>query len=268
MVRKSIALIAVACVCFLAVPGQASATMFDWSFNPDGTGLALATGVSEFLDYTGLSYIVNHPDGTFEGWGAFDTEKIDGIPISGYTNEVTSVLYETGLSTSTGFAIQGGWLNVYSDSANDYGSTNGFFGADNGLLIGSFLVVGGGGSLSGFIPNGTANVFILGTSLASGYWYDDTGVDMSSYVSLQNPWLTGLATTNASLLTNPNQLVLDEWAELLNVTGGLPFTPPGALFLSNNGQLRLHKQIPEPASLVLLGSGLLGLAGFRRKKKS
>jgi len=39
-----------------------------------------------------------------------------------------------------------------------------------------------------------------------------------------------------------------------------------SFYLGNGGPIPIPGQVPEPATLLLLGSGLIGLAGYGRKK--
>jgi hypothetical protein len=50
------------------------------------------------------------------------------------------------------------------------------------------------------------------------------------------------------------------------ITPGLEETPPGAgVFLPDSGSANTSVPVPEPGTLILFGSGLLGVAVFRRK---
>jgi hypothetical protein len=76
---------------------------------------------------------------------------------------------------------------------------------------------------------------------------------------------TGTSSINVSLWNTSNEVLLapfKAWAVIDEV-----FIYGRALDGSEIKQLYNSAPVPEPATLLLLASGLVGLAGFRRKKQ-
>lgn len=259
----------------------ASAFLNDWYIDIDGdqTGTSTydATQISEYLDTVGPSYIINTftdgTTGTFEDYGAFVSRAHDGGSLYtwGTDAELTGLFYgegnvDLGTVGSGTIDFTGGTLDIYADLSPDFATSTGTYGADNGTLIASFDVITGEGTVdpTTAVPNGEITVEFESTFLADNYWFDEFGNDLSDTDPIS--WILGFATTNASHVANPEQIVVDELVDdfagnLTNYTN----TPPGDFIVGTNGQYRLDA-VPEPATLLLLGTGLIGLAGASRKK--
>jgi hypothetical protein len=127
----------------------------------------------------------------------------------------------------------------------------------NNVQIGVFDLLSGGGTLNNdFGPsNGQITANFVARDLTAGYWFTDaTGTtDLSQYtLTKSSPILTlGFATTNATIVSGTENY--DNLGRLESFKVG------------NNGQFRLAI-VPEPGTMLLLGMGLLGLAGVSRKK--
>jgi hypothetical protein len=269
---RLVATLAVAAVWLaLALPAPASAAFLqDWFIDVDGVGGAAPVKIHEWIDTVGAAYIQNNLGaGTFSEFGAFKGVSHDGgLAVPG-TAELTGTLTATGTFTLGGtVSFTGGTLKIYSDAGNDFASTNGIYGADNGTLIGTFTVLPGGGGpiqASG-VPNGNITALLSSTFLAPGFWFAPDGVTPLSSLG----FVLGFATTNASALQNPVDPTIVSEIGCQGLLGGVNCgsihnLPPGDLFVSGNGQFRLA--IPEPSSLMLLGGGLL-LVGLLRRKKA
>lgn len=257
------------------VPGVASAQFLNnWYIDLDGPG---GPGgkvlVNEYLDLTGNFFSDNTSTGgtgfDFNEWGVFQTLSHDGAGgYTGSTAEGTATLTASGSGNFGGnLTFDSATLKLYSDTAKDYGSTTGIFGADNGTNFATLHLISGTGSVdpSG-VPNGQFTLSFSVDSLLSGYLFDSDMNDLSAYAGAIPPLLFGFATTNASRVASPSATLV---SELINQFAGVDsFTNNGIddIVGSNNGQFRLA--VPEPGVMFLLGGGLLGLGWVSRRRKA
>jgi len=288
MLKKLVAAAAVsAAFGFAASP--AHAFLQNWYLDPDGAGVAGQTQINEYLDIVGPSYVettVPNLAGTFnfEEYGAVNVVGHDGgSPIAYAPNGGIAALFNITGSATLGGSITyaGGTISVYANNPSSFASTNGIYGANTGLLIGTFSPTTGSGNIDPTgIPNGQQTISAQATFLAPGYFFAPNGTtDLSTLIA--SGLLFGFATTNASYVANPSANAI---SELVGDFAGAPGTftnclpgqvngqgnctgqtGTGSFIISNNGQYRLS--VPEPGSLALAGLALVGLAGFRRRSK-
>jgi hypothetical protein len=137
--------------------------------------------------------------------------------------------------------------------------------------IATFTLVAGDGQLQTgtVLPNGTFSLIFKATALDAGYFFDGGMNDLADDVGAGLTF--GFATTNAIYPVNPTAAEVMTLTNLYNAA----FDPDVAtvtsngtteLLIGNNGQFRMS--VPEPGSLALVGLGLLGFAGARRRKAS
>jgi len=262
----------------LAFGVMAPASAFQtFSINAQSDGFAGVDATAlEYLDFIGNSFIVNTFAGvptvgssfTFVDDGVFKVTGVDGTPHLSFGGaELTTIFHGTGTGTLGGsISFTSGTLSVYADGAQDYSSTNGIYGANNGTLIGTFDLTFGSGLIdNNATPNGLITLEFAATSLAANTWFDLSGNDLS--LNAQN---FAFVTSNASVLQAASATLT---AELIcqgsgfNCPTGTPFSnAPQNFLVSNNGQYRTDTaQIPEPGILALLGIGLIGFGLSKRK---
>ena len=260
---------------------HAGPVLNDWKFNPTGTGFANGQTVHEYLDVNGNAFIqltgTSANTFSFKEHAVFNIGQADSngqfFPVNYPGGNITATFEAMGSGTFNGaFQFTGGTINIYQDATNNYGTTTGIYGANDGKLIASFDVLMGGGGLvdaSGNpISNGQVTVFAKADKgdLAAGYFFRNNGTDLT------NESVLSFAFTNANGVSNlsPN-LVSEVACQFSGFTGpgcgtGTYANAPGQyFFVSNNGQFKLA-EVPEPGSLALFGIAMLGAGVTLRKR--
>jgi len=264
----------VSCV-VLAAASQTYA-LDNWYFNPLGTGFADATGVSE-LTVGGFGFIEQslswHYIGIeFEEHGAYRV-MAPALPAGVEVTATYSVEGQVAL-LSNGFS--GGTISLYSDADPDFGSTEGIFGADNGVLIAQFSVIGGmvnpidrqAGMQAGIIPG----------SMPAGYFFDPFGTDLSN---LSGVWLS-LGVQSQVIDPSGTNVVSELACEYGGFAGSAcigeayaaaPFDlayatvqDVGTATLTYNGSAPIVA-VPEPTSALMMLAGVLGIGTMRRFRR-
>jgi hypothetical protein len=265
----------------LAGGANAATVLNDWVFNPIGTGFANGQSVNEYLDVNGNAFIQLNPTGgssfSFTEHAVFNISQADSngqfFPVTFPGGNITATVVANGSGNFSGaFTFAGGTIRMYQNpTPGQYGTTEGFYGANLGNQIAEFTVLAGGGGLvdaSGSpINNGQVTVLAQASvgGLDSGYFFRENGQDLSTESVM------AFAFTNANTVGEPTDLLVDEVACQFSSFGGAGCdgtayaNTPSYFFVSNNGQLKLA-EVPEPGSLALFGIAMLGAGVVARKR--
>ncbi len=164
-------------------------------------------------------------------------------------------------SAGQGFPIVTQWplnnsINAWEGEVGEVSFTGQQEGA---TLTQSFMSAGGAATLSldwavyapfaGNADGGEFTMLLNGVQVAQ---FDTNNID-------QGQLLNGILTANANLNNGSNTLEIDITRRYITVPDLTPLQYVTGVDVEGNG-------VPEPGSLVLMGSGVLGLAGVLRRK--
>jgi len=259
---KFIATLAASTTLFAAQGASAAPT---WQVNPLGTGPTGAINTS-VLDVGGVGFVQIIPSADASGsfqfveHGAYQLlQPGTGTAFPGADLTVSYSVSGVGsFLDPLALKFTAGSINMFSDINHDFGSDAAHYGADNGTLIARFNVFGGGIDATGLV---SVKALIDAGSMLPGYLFSGSGVD-----------LAGSAETSIELgvfnqTTAPDPLLVSEIVcGLAGHTGaGCNDSPaefvnsPLAFTVRDGGFAAVIAAVPEPETLVLLLSGLIGL---------
>jgi len=265
--------------------------MNDWQLNLSNDGNNIGTIVADEMLLKGVTLDNSYPYPEVNGVSpGGDFEILSTFYTSGFQNndmptndfnlnsdyQITTVLTGVGTYISKQNApndliFTSTTLNFFVDTTVNYGSTDDFYGANDGINIATFELFSGTGTMdfrgypgSTADVNGSTDIILKSSFLRTGYWLDTDGNDISLYP--ENTTLVfGITDMNNDFKDNPNS---NQISEFINGTG-LTYTEENDFdfFISNDGSFGIgYSMVPEPTTLLLLGSGLIMLSGIGKKR--
>lgn len=170
--------------------------------------------------------------------------SIDVSNIGGVVAGNSSGLTLTGSTLISYGSVVGANLGTVSFSTGAFASGD--------AQMGGTLAAGGTFTITGNGTSGLPNGVIFSGSFTSATWTMETLAD-----GTHNYILTGALVSPTGQVGATTQITINTGTGLFNGSAGL-----------SSGNTNLDVSVPEPATLILFGTGLLSLAGIRRRKRS
>lgn len=215
------------------------------TFNPDGTfNVSLEWTAGQFVANGGQTALSPKTTGLGFDYGMYALYTASGTVSQG-ANGTTTFTFTPGSGSLQLFLDRNADTTIDGNPANGTGS----FSLGN---TGDDALIASGNPLSG---QGTLNPTLSTCSGGGG-----AGINCGSFGSTTSFALNSLG---SSIFTDPNPFY-----SLSFQSGQLNnFTPSGTQTINGSLDVVFSGQVPEPASLGLLGLGLLGLGVVRRRKQ-
>jgi hypothetical protein len=178
------------------------------------------------------------------------------LPLVAYADSIdVSNVGGTISGDSAGLSLTGSTLISYGSIVGpNLGSVSFTTGAftSGDAQAGGTLAAGGSFTITGNGTNGLPNGVTFSGSFTSATWTLVTLAD-----GTHNYILTGALLSPSGQVGATTQITVNTGMGLFNGSAGL-----------SSGNTNLNVSVPEPATLTLLGTGLISLAGIRRRKRS